>query len=87
MSNVQNYSVEQRKKIKERICKELDKSFDINKFGKGTPMWMSLLFMLQKFNTGSYYGTFELKILGTSANDVKEKEVTHKLQEKYDEPS
>ena len=68
------------------VNKQLVKALDVNQYGKGTPIWMSILFMLEKFNAGGYYGTFELKILGTSANDVKEKEVTHKLQEKYDEP-
>ena len=86
MSTVMKYDPDQREKIKAQICEELDKSFDVNQYGKGTPMWMSLLFMLRRFNRGNYYGTFELKILGTSANDVKEKEVTHKLQEMFEEP-
>ena len=86
MSNVKKYTPEQAAKIKAWINKELDEAFRINAFGKGTPIWMSILFMLQKFNTGKYYGTLELKILGMSVNDVKEKEVTYKLQERYNEP-
>tara|TARA_R100000008_G_scaffold83815_1_gene69746 strand:- start:663 stop:923 length:261 start_codon:yes stop_codon:yes gene_type:complete len=84
--NITDYTPEQRDKIKERIIQALDKSFDVNKFGKGTPMWMSILFILERFNKGNYYGSLELKILGTSVNDVKEKERTHKLLEKYTDP-
>lgn len=85
MSSIRDYTPEQREKIKGIIYKELDRSFDINVFGKGTPLWLNLLFMLRAFNKGNYYGTLELKILGTSCNDVKEKEVTHKLQETFRE--
>jgi len=87
MSQVKTYTEAQKEKIKESISDALDKSFEINKFGKGTPMWMNLLFLLKKFNTGNYYGTLEIKILGTSCNDAKEKEVTHKLLEIFEEPT
>lgn len=83
---IADYTKEQREMIKKRVMDALDKSFDVNKFGKGTPFWMSLLFILERFNKGNYYGSLELKILGTSANDVKEKERTHKLLETYTEP-
>lgn len=84
--NITDYTPEQREKIKARVIEALDKSFEVNKFGKGTPLWMSLLFILERFNKGNYYGSLELKILGTSANDIKEKERTHKLLEQYIEP-
>ncbi len=84
--NVTDYNPEQREKIKKRLIEAIDKSFEVNKFGKGTPLWMSLLFILERFNKGNYYGSLELKILGTSANDIKEKDRTHKLLEKYVEP-
>jgi len=84
--NITDYTPEQRDKIKARVIEALDRSFDVNKFGKGTPLWMSLLFILERFNKGNYYGSLELKILGTSANDIKEKERTHKLLEQYIEP-
>ena len=84
--NITDYTPEQKEQIKQRLIEAIDKSFDVNKFGKGTPFWMSLLFILERFNKGNYYGSLELKILGTSANDVKEKDRTHKLLEKYIEP-
>jgi len=86
MSNIRDYTPEQREKIKQVVNQELEKSFDINKFGKGTPLWMNLLFILQKFNEGNYYGTIEIKILGTACNDAKEKERTHKMMEIFTDP-
>jgi len=81
-----NYSEKAKKNIRKSIMDELDKSFEINKFGKGTPFWMSILFILKRFNRGNYYGTLEFKILGTSCNDVKEKERTFKLMEVFEDP-
>ena len=83
---VKEYTEEQKKAIKRRLIDRLEKSFEVNKYGKGTPMWMNLYFLLDKFNKGNYYGTIELKILGTSCNDAKEKDITHKLMEIYPEP-
>ena len=79
------YSKEQKEEILRRINEKLLESFEVNKFGKGTPLWMNILFILDNFNKGNYYGTFELKLLGTSCNDIKEKERTHKLQELYED--
>ena len=84
--NVKEYTPEEREKIKSKIIDELDKAFDVNRYGKGTPLWMNLLFLLRRFNKGNYYGTLELKILGTSCNDIKEKERTFKLLEIFPEP-
>lgn len=84
--NVKEYTPEEKEKIKSKIIEELDKAFDVNRYGKGTPLWMNLLFLLRRFNKGNYYGTLELKILGTSCNDIKEKERTFKLLEIFPEP-
>jgi len=81
--NPLEYTEAQKKEIKERVNKALDKSFEVNKFGQGCPMWMNLMFILDQFNTGKYYGTIEFKILGTSVNDIREKERTHKMRELY----
>ena len=83
---IKEYTEEQKEAIKHKLCERLDKSFDVNKYGKGTPFWMNLFFILDKFNKGNYYGSIELKILGTSCNDAKETERTHKLMEIYPEP-
>jgi len=81
-----NYTEDQKKQIRTQIIQDLDKAFDVNKFGKGTPLWMNILFILKRFNKGNYYGSLELKILGTSCNDIKEKERTFKLLEVFKEP-
>jgi len=75
------YTEEQKKEIKKKVEQALYKSFDVNKFGQGCPMWMNILFLLEQFNSGKYYGTIEIKILGTSVNDAREKEKTHKMRE------
>jgi len=77
------YNEKQKAEIREKVIGALNKSFEVNKFGQGCPMWMNLLFLLDQFNSGKYYGTIEIKILGTSVNDAREKEKTHKMREIY----
>ena len=79
------YTKDQKAEILKRLNEKLLKSFDVNQYGKGTPLWMNLEFILDNFNQGNYYGTLELKLLGTSCNDIKEKERTHKLMEIYED--
>lgn len=81
-----NYTEKQKEQIKKEICEKIDRSFEVNKHGKGSPMWMNLCFLLDKFNRGNYYGVIEVKIVGTSCNDAKEKDRTHRLREIYKEP-
>jgi len=87
MSKIKTYSEEAKEKIRQSIFDELEKSFKTNAYGKGTPMWMNILFLLKKFNPGNYYGTIDIKILGTSCNDAKEREITHKLIEQFEDPT
>ena len=81
-----DYTEQQKEEIKKVILEKLDKSFEVNKHGKGTPFWMNICFILDRFNKGNYYGIIEIKVVGTSCNDAKEKEKTHRLQELYKEP-
>lgn len=85
--NVPEYTLDQQAKIEKLILVKLRKSFSINKFGKGTPLWMNIAFLLDTFNRGNHYGTIEVKILGTSCNDAREREITHKLLEIYRDPA
>ena len=80
------YTEEQKEMIKKRLLAKLDEAFEVNKHGKGTPIWMNVEFLLDRFNKGNYYGVIEIKVVGTSCNDAKEKERTHRLQEIYSEP-
>ena len=78
------YSEQDKEIIKSHINSELEKAIEVNSLGKGgTPVWMNILFILETFNQGNFYGTLELKVLGTTCNDVKIKERTYKLREKY----
>jgi hypothetical protein len=79
------YDEEQKQEIRDAVLNRLERSFEVNRTGKGTPLWLNIIFMLDLFNRGNYYGTLLLKILGTSCNDVREQDVTHKLSEKYRE--
>ena len=79
------YTPKEKEKIKTFLCELLDKSFEVNKHGNSPPLWMSLAFILEKFNTGNFYGTISIKVIGTSVNDAKEVDRTHKLVEYYDE--
>lgn len=85
---MRQYTEEEKDIIKAVILKKLDKAFEVNSFGQGTtpPLWMNLMFLLDKFNTGCYYGTLSFKIQGTSCMDVREAEVTHKVREHYEDP-
>lgn len=84
---MKSYSREEKERIKRLISDQVEKSFDINQSGSGTPFWMNLLFLLERFNQGgNFYGTIAIKIMGTSCQDAKEQEVTHKLKERYDDP-
>ena len=43
---IKEYTEEQKEAIKRRLCERVDKSFEVNKYGKGTPLWMNLFFIL-----------------------------------------
>lgn len=83
---MKTYTPQEQEQIEDIIIKELRKSFGINQYGQGTPFWMNVLFLLRKFNQGNYYGSVLMKILGTSCQDAKEVEVTHKLKELFNDP-
>jgi len=84
-NNSLEYTDKQKAEIREKVIKALDESFEINKFGSGCPMWMNILFVLNNFNQGKYYGTIEIKVLGTSVNDAREKEKTYKMREIFED--
>jgi hypothetical protein len=83
--SVKKLTPEQQKKIEDRVIEALRKSFRVGESSRTVPMWQNLLFLLDKYNNGNYYGTIAIKILGISCNDAREVEVTHKLVETYDE--
>ncbi|MCR4284676.1 MAG: hypothetical protein NUV97_01365 [archaeon] len=67
------------------VIQELQKSFETDSMAsdKGIPIYKNILYVLEKYNTKSYYGTLNIKITGPSCFDIKESEVTHKLDNQY----
>jgi hypothetical protein len=84
---MKQYTLAEKERIKSLISAQIEQSFLTNQSGAGTPFWMNVLFLLEKFNQGgNYYGTVAIKIMGTSCQNAKELEVTHKLIERYEDP-
>ena len=85
---MKEYTPEELEHIKATVLKRLDRALEVNSFAQAntTPIWMNLLFILDKFNTAGYYGTISVKIQGTYCGDARETEVTHKLKENYEDP-
>lgn len=71
-------------KLNNSVIQALKKAEEVHKTNPGSlEPHKALLFFLEKYNTGSYYGTIALKITGSEAHNPKELEVTHRLDHKY----
>jgi hypothetical protein len=73
---------------KEKILKALDplieKAILVNEdFVSGVAFYKVIFFFLEKYISGSYYGTICAKITGTGVQNPYEVDVTHKLDRKY----
>lgn len=69
--------------LKSKFDEELKKAIKINEQSpsdSGIDLLRALIFILQKYNTGNYYGTIALKITGTMIQNPRELEVTHRLE-------
>lgn len=69
--------------IRKKLSKALDKAVKLNE--KATPdtgidLCRALLFILDKYNKGNYYGTVALKFTGLTVQNPREVEVTHRLE-------
>ena len=65
------------------LMETLEKSIELNE--KATPdtgvdLTRALIFMLEKYNTGNYFGTIALKFTGLTVQNPRELEVTHRLE-------
>jgi len=70
-----------RKKIEEAILEELRTSMDLEADPMSKPMWANILFMLRKFNKGNFFGTFQIKVLGTSIRDIRVVDRSYKMED------
>jgi len=64
-------SEEAKVKIREQLLKKFDKALDVNALASGTPLWKALFFILDMYNSSSFYGILEWKIEGTEIKDPK----------------
>jgi hypothetical protein len=75
----------QKEKARSLIMEKLEKSFEVNKDAPtGVPIHKAICFLLDKYNRGNYYGTINIKIVGTSVQSPRENDVTHKLDLNYE---
>jgi len=69
--------------LKSKFDEELKKAIKINEQSpkdSGIDLFRALIFVLQKYNSGNYYGTIALKFTGTMIQNPRELEVTHRLE-------
>lgn len=69
--------------LKSKFDEELKKAIKINEQSpkdSGIDLLRALIFVLQKYNSGNYYGTIALKFTGTMIQNPRELEVTHRLE-------
>ena len=78
-------SAEVRDKIKEEFNRKIDKALEINSPADGLPIWKPLFFILDMYNTGSFYGTFELKIEAAKVREPIISKQTVKTDGIYDD--
>ncbi|HLD98277.1 MAG TPA: hypothetical protein VI815_03045 [Candidatus Nanoarchaeia archaeon] len=71
-------------KIIELLRPMIERAISINEdTPSGIEIHKPIAFLLEKFNTGKYYGTIEMKITGTSIHNPTENNVTHRLDMSY----
>jgi hypothetical protein len=68
------------KKVFEEELKKAEKVNAESPQGSGINLYKALIFILKKYNSGNYYGTIALKFTGTTIQNPKELEVTHRLE-------
>jgi hypothetical protein len=69
--------------LKSKFDEELKKAIKINEQSpkdSGIDLFRALIFVLQRYNSGNYYGTIALKFTGTMIQNPRELEVTHRLE-------
>ena len=76
------------KNLQERLYKEIQTGLKLNSkapLSNGIDLCRALIFVLEKYNSGNYYGTIALKMTGTMIQNPREIEVTHRLETEIQE--
>jgi len=70
-------------KLQKRLLKSIQLGLKTNSkasVDNGIDLARALIFVLDKYNTGNYYGTIALKFTGIVVQNPREIEVTHRLE-------
>ena len=79
-------TIEEKKKVKEILSRKIDKALETNDLAVGVPFWKCLAFILDKYNSGSFYSTIKWKIEGPKVKNPSITEITSKVDMMYDDP-
>jgi len=78
------YNKEQRKEIFTQICGRLDIALDKESMEDNTvPIWKNILFILDTYNEGDFFGVISLKILGYRMWDAEFSRRTFNIKATY----
>jgi len=81
-----NYSKEQKREIYAQICGRLSLALDNESMDdNSTPMWKNILFLLDTYNEGDFFGVINLKILGYRMWDAEFSKRTFSIKSSYSE--
>jgi len=69
--------------IKKEVLKRLDKTLDNNLDPTGVPVWLNIIYLLDIYNSGSFYGWLTVRMNGNSMGNFKIQEQTKKLEIEY----
>jgi len=69
--------------IEGQLLKKFAKAGKMTSNGDGTPVWKNLFFLLDLISQGNFYGTIQLKIIGTVVKDIRITDRTFKVDEMY----
>lgn len=68
-----------------KLKPRLEQALELNKTApNGIELEKFLYFLLDKYNTGNYYGWIAVRFSGTAVFNPKEVERTHKLEDEYE---
>ena len=68
-----------------QLLKKFAKAMKSTSYGDGTPLWKNLFFLLDLIGQGNFYGTLQIKVIGTVVKDLRITERTFKVDEMYRE--
>ena len=86
------YTDEQKRFLYSVFCEKLEKALDNENLGNAfldgrddgnVPIWKNLCFMLDKYNSGEFFGSLAFKVIGFKCSDVFAEKQTFKVDGEY----